>query len=94
MRKTHQLEQQYAGDDAWTTFVAAIPEGSGQCPAELVKALNGHVDLAKAAFFHVGEVALSWVNNTVPALDGLTPVECAREPRLVVRLRSMLMRMP
>lgn len=91
----YELEQHYAGDQAWHDFVkATATDGQGTMSEELVRKAGGHHDVASVICFFFGDSSLSWMTQAVPALDGLTPQECLATPLLTNRLKSMLMRMP
>ncbi len=92
----HELERYFPGDEAWAAFVAVHAPGWAAYPHQdaLVTALGGHEDLALVLRALVGPGVMAWIDRPVPALDGLTPRICAGSPVGLMRLRSMLMRMP
>ena len=86
----HQLEQYYPGDASWQRFVAAFGQSkSKQEVRDLAQSLKGDIDLATVIY----EVAGPGYDK-VPAMDDLTAVDCIRDPELLKRLRTTLMRFP
>jgi hypothetical protein len=86
----------YPGDTAWFGYIDSIRPMWTSYPNknELITALNGCEDLAIAVFFGVGERALEWVDEPVPALGmGIPRAFAANDAKRNV-LRSMLMSMP
>jgi hypothetical protein len=91
----HQLENFYSGRDAWQGLVRAHAENWPSCDFQdaLLKHLHGNIEIAKVIYSHVGDDALNWIDRPIPALDGLTPIQCLIEGKKK-RLQEMLMRMP
>lgn len=91
-----RLEDDYPGDADWHEYVALYKEDYLDDNArQLAAALGGDLDMAVIIYGKRGlKEGLWWIDKPVPALDNLTPLECTQEPRLVLRLRSALMRMP
>ena len=90
------LEDFYAGDAAWRAFAAVY---RGQLAgfagaAELTRALGGDEEIAEVIVGVVGDYALTWVKEPIPALSGLSPVRCVTSARRRNRLRELLLRMP
>ncbi|MEM7158304.1 MAG: hypothetical protein AAF799_36025 [Myxococcota bacterium] len=85
------LEQYFRGNDAWRSFVAAVDGGAPASPT-LQRALGDDVELARVVSFIIGPTAEEWITKQVPALDGLTPIECVATGK-TERLKTMLMRM-
>lgn len=92
----NKLEDYYSGDEAWNAFVAALeqPGSESEIRNRVATLVGNQYDLAIAILYHCSDDVFLWLNSSVPALDGLTPAECALDPELVKRLREMLMRMP
>jgi hypothetical protein len=92
----HELEQYYPGDTAWSNFVSVFDVDWPTCRFQesLIENLCGQTDIAKVVFALTGDEAVRWIHTPAPALDGLSAADCVASPRLVRRLRSMLMRMP
>jgi hypothetical protein len=90
------LEQYYPGNEAWSNFVKAIPPEIDRyrLKNELVQSLGGDTEIAKVVFFHVGDGAIRWIAEPVPALDGLRPIDCVADQALIRRLKTTLMRIP
>lgn len=90
------LEQFYSGDAAWSSFATLFVNDFSRCiyKDELKKALGGHEELAAVIYGSFGETALQWISQSVPALSGLSPLECLESEAGLKRLRTMLMRMP
>jgi hypothetical protein len=89
------LEDHYSGDPAWKNFVACHRnELTDAVPSpDLVAALAGHEDIAIVIASVVGD-APAWIRRPVPALGGLTAIECVATREKVNRLRECLMRFP
>jgi hypothetical protein len=61
----------------------------------LAKALDGNLDMAVVLNGKRGlKEGLWWVEQQVPALDNIRPADCLKDPKLIIRLRTALMRMP
>ncbi|MBN3822063.1 hypothetical protein G3O00_00320 [Burkholderia sp. Ac-20384] len=91
----HRLEQYYPGDASWQRFVAVFSQSrSKQEVLELAQSLDGDVDLATVIYEVVGPGYNTWIRRKVPAMDDLTPIDCIRDPALMNRLRTTLMRFP
>lgn len=90
-----KLESHYSGDNNWNDFVKLFEEfwedNEAQC--KLLVKLDNHLDLAKVINMSYG-TNLEKLERKIPALDGLTILECLKSPTLINRLREMLMRMP
>ncbi|MCY1056208.1 antitoxin Xre/MbcA/ParS toxin-binding domain-containing protein [Nannocystis sp. SCPEA4] len=90
------LEDHYAGDAAWNAFA---PLFRGQLAdyasaEQLKQLLGGDEELADVVYGSVGDSALQWVIQPIPALSGLSPVQCLASDKTRNRLREMLLRMP
>ena len=92
----HELENYYPGDDAWYNFVQVFSGvwNDCDCQDEIIQKLNGQKDIAMVIYGINGNNWATWIDLPIPALDGVSPVECVVEPMLVKRLRTMLMRLP
>ena len=89
------LEDHYSGDSASKNLVAVHRNelaDSGPSP-DLVAALAGNEDIAIVVESVVGD-AQEWIRRPVPALDGLTAIDCVATRERVNRLRECLMRFP
>ncbi|QLG96198.1 hypothetical protein HZF02_31625 [Pseudomonas yamanorum] len=91
-----RLEDEYPGDAAWQSSVNLYEEDYLDDDARtLAQALGGHLDLAVILRGKRGlEEGLWWIEQKVPALNNITPLDCLANPTLVKRLRTALMRMP
>ncbi len=90
------LEEHYLGDENWYNFVSLFKLEWQKCPfkTELVEKLNGMEDLAMVLYGTCLNSSLNWVENKIPALDGLTPIECLKNDSGIKRLKTCLNRMP
>jgi len=90
------LEKYYPGDDDWNEYVIHFNDDWNESDIQLrlLNKLGNQQDLAKVISGKVGAEALNWVSKNIPALDGLTPIECLADDALVKRLKTALMRMP
>lgn len=91
-----RLENDYPGDAGWQALAGLYEEDYLDKNARaLADALNGHLDMAVIIYGKRGlEEGLWWIEQNVPALDGLRPLDCVSDPTLIRRLRTALMRMP
>ncbi|MFS2093237.1 hypothetical protein ACCC96_09500 [Pseudomonas sp. Pseusp11] len=91
-----QLEDDYPGDAEWQKFVRLYEEDYLDDNARtLAKQLDGNLDMAVILYGKRGlKEGLWWVEQQVPALDNIRPADCLKDPRLIKRLRTALMRMP
>jgi len=89
------LVNYYSGDAAWKNLVAIHKrEPLGDAPkAELIEALGGCEDLA-TVIASITIEPTEWIIKAVPALDGLTAIECIKTPKGMQRLRECLLRFP
>ena len=90
------LEKYYPGDRSWEVFVQASRSqlGGDAPPHDLVRPLGGDSSIAEVVYAMERQMAIAWIDKKIPALDGLSPRECANSETLNLRLRTMLMRMP
>ncbi|QKJ85717.1 hypothetical protein PMPD1_0745 [Paramixta manurensis] len=90
------LEQYYAGDKKWKSYVDFYAEDYLDDNARLLsEKLNGHLDLAIIIYGKRGiKEAFWWIEQEVPALEGIKPLDCLQTPELLNRLRECVMRMP
>jgi hypothetical protein len=91
-----RLEDDYPGDANWKTLVALYEEDYLDDNArELAARLDNQLDMAVIIYGKRGlKEGLWWIEQRVPALDDLKPVDCLNDPTLIKRLRSALTRMP
>lgn len=91
-----RLEDDYPGDADWQEYVELYEEDYLDNNAQaLSSALDGRLDMAVIIYGKRGLVeGLWWITQSVPALDGLRPLDCLDDPMLIRRLRTALMRMP
>lgn len=91
-----QLEDEYPGDAEWQEFVRLYEEDYLDDDARtLAKQLDGNLDMAIILYGKRGlKEGLWWVEQQVPALDNIRPADCLKDPKLIKRLRTALMRMP
>lgn len=91
-----QLEDEYLGDSDWNVLVRLYEEDYLDDDARsLAKQLDGNLDMAVILYGKRGlKEGLWWVEQQVPALDNIRPADCLKDPRLIKRLRTALMRMP
>ena len=92
---SYGLEKYYPGDARWSAFAKHFEEEWGKCEwqDQLLDKLAGHVDLSVVVYGLFLEQALNWVEEPVPALEGLSPQKCTTTKKGILRLRTMLMRM-
>lgn len=89
------LEHHYAGDENWKGYSDLYAEDYLDDNARLLsERLDGHLDLAVIIYGKRGiKEALWWIEQEVPALEGIKPVDCLEDPELLKRLRECVMRM-
>ncbi|MGW1442806.1 hypothetical protein ACWA06_08695 [Serratia rhizosphaerae] len=90
------LEFYYAGDEKWKRYADFYAEDYLDDNARMIaKRLNGNLDLAVVIYGKRGvKESLWWIEQSVPALEGLKPIDCLKKPELIKRLRECVMRMP
>jgi hypothetical protein len=90
------LEEHYSGDSAWTAYAGTWADYWRGCnfkPA-LLESVHSDLLLAQTIYGVVGDSALRWLEQPVPALDGRTPVSCLSTLGGVHALRECLLRAP
>lgn len=92
----HQLEKYYPGDKEWKNFIRVFSENWANCrfQNELIEELNGDEEIAKVIFVCVPTNTLNWIKKTNKMLDNLTVKDCLIDKVLILRLKTMLMRLP
>ena len=90
------IERQYPGDDALRRLLDCYEAEwrQGPFPQQLVDAVGGDELLARGVHALAGQHWRQWLDQSVPALQGLTPRQCLDSPATVVRLKALIMRMP
>ena len=90
-----ELEKYFDGEQSWLEFSELFDEiwENSQFQNELLVLLNGQIDLAKVIYYYNQKNSIDWLNKKVPALDGLSPMECISDETLTKRLKVCLMRM-
>jgi hypothetical protein len=63
-------------DPGWDTFAGLCRQEFGSCgfQGELIRACGGNDDIAWVAYFHLRGDAMAWLQRSVPALSGHTPI--------------------
>jgi hypothetical protein len=91
-----QLEDDYPSDADWQVLVRLYEEDYLDDNARtLAKQLDGNLDMAVILYGKRGlKEGLWWIEQQVPALDDIRPADCFKDPKLIKRLRTALMRMP
>lgn len=91
-----RLEEDYPGDAAWQAFASLYTQEYDDANSRaLADVLSGHLDIASIIYGKRGiKEAFWWIEQSVPALDGLRPLDCLADPVLLRRLKTALMRMP
>ncbi|EEX2834006.1 hypothetical protein [Escherichia albertii] len=92
----HHLERYYSGNDNWIVFSNLYKEYKDiKKVQELARKFNDDLILASVIYGKIGDgYYLAWIENKIPALDYLTPLDCNNDLALINRLKEMLMRMP
>lgn len=90
------LERYYSGNDYWIIFSNLYKEYKYTDKVqELARKFNDDLILASVIYGKIGdEYYLTWIENKIPALSYLTPLDCNNDLTLLTRLKEMLMRMP
>ncbi len=99
------LEEHYSGDDAWAKFLSVHetqPMSGEKFQPESFSALGELSEhaisvLTVAVSLHGIERTRGWLVRDIPALDGLTPLQCISQDasrELQMRIRECLMRFP
>ena len=94
------LEQYYGGDKAFARF-ASTPDADLDAQLDawvdkstLIELCGGDELLARAVFHAASTDAIEYMSTSIPALDGLSPVECLKTDWGEKRLRECLLRTP
>ena len=89
------LEQYYDGEDNWYKFSSVFGDDwfNSDYQRTLLNQLENRLDLAKVIYYHFDNSSLEWINETLPILDGLSPIECLKSKETENRLKVCLMRM-
>ncbi|ATA21759.1 hypothetical protein [Gibbsiella quercinecans] len=92
----HRLERYYSSDADWNDFVKLYAEDYLDENARILSSkLNGAIDLAIVIYGKRGiKEGEWWIEQEVPMLDKIRPLDCLDDPELLRRLRECLMRMP
>jgi Protein of unknown function (DUF2384) len=90
------LLDEYPGDVAWGDFSSRWEQCWLQCTSkqQLFLAVRSDLRLAQTVYGIMGEHALQWLKQPIPALGGRTPASCLQVHAELLALRSCLMRMP
>ncbi len=90
------LEDYYAGNDIFHQFAVACAPAWAGCTGRqaLLREANGDLDLAIALHYRLGEGALGWLDQGIPALDHCTPRQSLLTDSGQRRLKECLLRMP
>jgi len=82
-------------DSGWGIFAETCRRDFDLCifKSELVAECGGNDDIAWAAFFHLRENSLEWLNRKVPALGQQVPIQLIAAGQ-ADRVRDCLWRMP
>jgi len=90
------IEGQYPGDDALRQLLDCYEAEWRQSPfpQQLLDAVGGDELLARGVHALAGRRWRQWLDQSVPALQGLTPRQCLDSPAMVDRLKALIMRMP
>jgi hypothetical protein len=94
--KRQQLEEFYLGDAAWEDSARiAMTQYWTDSPfqRQLLKTVGGDLNLAAMIYAKVGDGCLQWLDTPIPALSRRTPRSCLAETKLIIRLKTALMRM-
>jgi hypothetical protein len=89
-----ELEKYYK-EENWNDFVKVFEKDQEKSNEELtlIDLINGNDQLARVIFESLGYESLNWVNQRIPALDNMKPIECITNSNLEKRLKVCLMRM-
>ena len=92
----NNLENYYSGDFAWHRFLSLYEDcwNDNSTTTQLITYLKGNVDIAKVIYGKFGESSLSVITQSVPALEGLSIIDCVNDLNHIRRLKECLMRMP
>ena len=92
------LEDYYAGDNAFANLASTpdqkLDEQFAAWPEheELRKLCANDRSLARVIFYHNLTHALEYMHTAIPALKGLTPIECLKSETGTKRLKESLLR--
>ncbi|AWM15207.1 hypothetical protein DI487_15965 [Flavobacterium sediminis] len=92
------LEKYYRGDDSWKEFLDVFPKYSDLENDKFFKLLFSDLEMKKdlsIVIFELigGEDSIDWIHQNNPALGNLKPIECINDDKLLMRLKTLLMRL-
>lgn len=91
------LEKYYGidGDKDWINIVeiSKVLWVNSDYQRKLLQILYDNLDIAIVIYERMGEHSIEWINEKVPGLENITPLECLKSPKLMLRLKEALMRM-
>ncbi len=90
------LDKHYSGDAAWEAYAATWAAQWPECGFKdtLLRAVHSDLLLAQTVYGVVGDSALTWLQEPVPALGRSTPAFCLMTPQGLRAVRECLMRVP
>lgn len=90
-----KLEQYFTSEKDWVQFSKPFSDHwvGNESQLSLLIHSNNQSDLAEVIYFYFQENWEVWINKKIPALDGMTPLECIQKKELNTRLKVYLMRM-
>ena len=90
------LEKYFKSETDWKDFSRNYNEKWAECPfkEELLEKVRNNKEIAVVIYGTVEDGAFNYLNSNIPALDGLTPLECLESKDTIKRLKVALMRMP
>lgn len=89
------LEEHYCGDAHFRSFARICRPAWRECgfQKELLAAVGGDRDLAVVIWRQLGDDALAWLDQRIPALSGAKPRTCLHDADKQKRLKECLLRM-
>ncbi|MEM7015539.1 MAG: hypothetical protein AAF585_29115 [Verrucomicrobiota bacterium] len=94
------LEDHYSGDTAFYSFARTEePELDKEFAAwdhreRLIEMCDGDQLIARVVFHFMADRAIKYMESSIPALEGLTPLECMETDFGKARLKEFLLRTP
>ena len=85
--------EQYFDDKHWDEFSEFCPEPTDSEPFHLLTQKIDDRELARVIWLRREEHFLNWIDSSIPALEGLTPMDCLSSLGLTNRLKVCLLRM-
>jgi hypothetical protein len=90
--KEDNLEKYY-NENNWKNFSKQYKNYHSDNTEKLIEKLKMDIELANVIDCIIGKNAVGWINEKIPELNNLRPIECIKNRKLENRLKEMLIQM-